>query len=125
MLHYNLMQLVRIKLINFTSNLNTNIQDTKCKTIRYNESVCNTAELNKVSALNAKNATAVADANAQRQLQYQYNKTLDDARERFNVENQRVIDQSNVTWRRSINTANTSTVNAANQTNATKFIKLK
>ena len=59
----------------------------------------------------------MADANAQRSYCYinQFNKTLEDARQRFNVENQRIIDQSNATWRRSINTANTQAVNAANE----------
>jgi hypothetical protein len=85
----------------------------------------NSAELNKVSALNAKNATAIADANAQRNAAIsQFNATLEDQRQRFNTENQRVIDQSNVTWRRQINTANTSAVNAANQTNAENLLNL-
>ena len=44
----------------------------------------------------AKNATAIADANAQRQSAInQFNSTLSDQRQRFNVENQRIIDQSN------------------------------
>ena len=85
----------------------------------------NTAELNKVSALNAKNTTAIADANAQREAAIsQFNATLDAQRQKFNVENQRVIDQSNVTWRRQINTANTASVNAANQTNAENLLNL-
>jgi len=38
--------------------------------------------------------------------------------------NQREIDQSNVVWRRGINTANTAAVNAANQTNAQNLLNL-
>ena len=45
------------------------------------------------------------------------NATVKDARQKFNVDNQRIIDQSNVEWRRAINTANTAGTNAANQTN--------
>ena len=70
-------------------------------------------------------ANYIADANAQRETAIsQYNKTLSDARERFNVENQRIIDQSNATWRRSINTANTQAVNAANEANAANLLNL-
>ena len=39
-------------------------------------------------------------------------------------ENQRLIDQSNVTWRRSINTANTAAINAANQTDAQNLLNI-
>ena len=49
---------------------------------------------------------------------------MDAQRQKFNVENQRVIDQSNVTWRRQINTANTAATNAANQTNAQNLLNL-
>jgi hypothetical protein len=40
------------------------------------------------------------------------------------VENQRLIDQSNVTWRRSVNTANTASINAANQTDAQNLLNI-
>ena len=80
---------------------------------------------NKVNALNAKNATAIADANAQRQSAInQFNSTLSDQRQRFNVENQRIIDQSNTVWRRQLNTSNTQAVNAANETNAQNLLNL-
>ena len=83
------------------------------------------AEVNKMVALNVKNETAIADANAQREAAIsQFNATLADARQRFNVENQRIIDQSNVNWRRQINTANTAAVNAANETNAMNLLNL-
>ena len=54
----------------------------------------------------------------------QFNATVADSRDKFNVENQRVIDQSNVEWRRAVNTANTAAINAANQTNAQNLLDL-
>ena len=108
----------------YYDSLNTSIQTQNAQRLDAMNQYSN-AEANKVSALNAKNATAVADANAQRATAIsQYNQTLEDARERFNVENQRIIDQSNAVWRRSINTANTSSVNAANEVNATNLLNL-
>ena len=59
----------------------------------------NTAEANKLSAVNAQ-------------------------RDQFNVQNQQVIDQSNVAWRRATNTANTAATNATNQTNAQNKLEL-
>ena len=83
------------------------------------------AEQNKIAGLNANSATQIADANAQRETAInQFNSQLSDQREKFNVENQRVVDQSNVVWRRNINTANTAQVNAANQTNAANLLNL-
>jgi hypothetical protein len=84
-----------------------------------------TAEKSKVAAMNANNQIAVNQANAQREAAInQFNAQLKDQRERFNVENQRVIDQSNVTWRRQINTANTASINAANQTDAQNLLQI-
>jgi hypothetical protein len=54
----------------------------------------------------------------------QFNATLENQRQQFNVTNQREIDQSNVVWRRAVNTANTAAVNAANQTNAQNLLNL-
>ncbi len=71
------------------------------------------------------NQVAVDKANADRQTQINtFNANLVDQRERFNVENQRVIDQSNVEWRRTINTANTTITNATNQLNAQNLLNL-
>ncbi len=83
------------------------------------------SETNKANALNANNATQVAQANAEREGAInQFNSQLKDNREKFNVENQRVIDQSNTTWRRQINTANTAAQNAANQVNAQNLLNM-
>ena len=54
----------------------------------------------------------------------QFNSQLADQRERFNVQNQQVIDQSNTNWRRQINTGNTAAINAANQTNAQNLLNI-
>ena len=52
------------------------------------------SESNKVEAQNANNATAVAQQNAQTEAAInQFNSQLDDQRQRFNVQNQQVIDQ--------------------------------
>ena len=84
-----------------------------------------TSEKNKIAAQNAQNQIGVNEANAQREAAInQFNAQLEDQRQRFNVENQRVIDQSNVTWRRSINTANTAAINAANQTDAQNLLNI-
>ena len=83
------------------------------------------AEQNKVTAQNANNKIAVDQANAQRETAInQFNAQLKDQRERFNIENQRIIDQSNVTWRRQINTANTASINAANQTDTQNLLQI-
>ena len=42
---------------------------------------------------------------------------MEDAREKYNAEMRQVIDQSNVQWRRSINTANNAEQNRVNQLN--------
>ena len=82
-------------------------------------------ESNKISAINAQNSIGVDEADANRQATInQFNSTLSDARQRFNVENQRVIDQSNVQWRRALNTANTAATNATNQLNAQNMLDM-
>ena len=54
----------------------------------------------------------------------QFNTGLADARQRFNIDNQLIIDQSNASWRRIINTENTAATNAANETNAENLLGL-
>ena len=83
------------------------------------------AEKNKISAQNTQNTIAVGEANAQRESTInQFNTQIKDQRDKFNVENQRVIEQSNVNWRRSVNTANTASINAANQTDAQNLLNI-
>jgi len=47
-----------------------------------------------------------------------------EAREKFNIQNQMVVDQSNVNWRRTVNTQNTAAINATNQVNAQNLLNL-
>ena len=54
----------------------------------------------------------------------QFNTGLADSRQRFNIDNQLIIDQSNTQWRRIINTENTAAINAANQANAANLLNL-
>ena len=83
------------------------------------------SETNRIAGQNANNTIAVGEANAQREATInQFNSQLEDQRQRFNIENQRVIDQSNVSWRRSVNTANTASINAANQTDAQNLLNI-
>jgi hypothetical protein len=78
----------------------------------------NAAEANKQTALSAQLTTDVSKFNAQQQeARAQFYSNLKYQADAFNANMAQVIDQSNVTWRRNINTANTAAVNAANQSN--------
>ena len=48
----------------------------------------------------------------------QYNAEREFNRERFNVENARIVDQSNLAWRRQVNTVNTAAQNEVNMQNS-------
>lgn len=66
---------------------------------------------------------AVQNAQLLAQIE-QFNTGLTDSRQRFNIDNQLIIDQSNTQWRRMINTENTAAINAANQANAMNLLSL-
>ena len=51
-----------------------------------------------------------------------YYSKLNDARERFNIQNETLIQQSNANWRRQINLANTTQTNETNRTNALNLL---
>jgi len=53
-----------------------------------------------------------------------FNEQLDFNRNQFNTQNSNLIEQSNVTWRRNLNTANTAGENAVNQANAMNSFNL-
>jgi len=78
----------------------------------------NITEQNKMEALNAGNELAFEQFNTQQINDmakfYEQNEL---AREQFNVTNAQAIEQSNIAWRRSTNTAATAATNAANQQN--------
>ena len=78
--------------------------------------------------INKFNATA---ANASEQFNIgqlnamqQFASTMANQREQFNATNQLAIEQSNVQWRRDVNTANTAAQNAANQINAANYLNI-
>ena len=78
--------------------------------------------------INKFNATA---ANASEQFNMgqlnamqQFASTMANQREQFNATNQLAIEQSNVQWRRDVNTANTAAQNAANQINAANYLNI-
>ena len=73
---------------------------------------------NETSKFNAQQQNAIAQFNAgQENTMAQFNANLENQREQFNTKNSILIDQSNVVWRRQINTQNTALQNAANQMN--------
>jgi len=74
----------------------------------------NADQTNAISKFNAGEANAIS----------QFNASLRDSREKFNTQNRLVIDQSNVSWRRAVNTQNTQAANAANQFNATNMLNI-
>ena len=47
---------------------------------------------------------------------------INDARDRFNIQNEAIIQQSNANWRRNINTANTNLANETNRLNALNLL---
>lgn len=78
----------------------------------------NTAEQNKIALQNSANDLVSQQLyEQQKQAVAEFNATLDFNRNTFNAQRQDVVDQSNVMWRRAINTANTAALNASNQTN--------
>ena len=54
----------------------------------------------------------------------QFKESLRQDTEKFNANNSLIVDQSNVKWRRNVNTANTSIQNAANQINAQNYYNM-
>jgi hypothetical protein len=85
----------------------------------------NITEANRVAALNQGN-----DLEAQRLEETlnsqigQFNEQLEYNRNQFNVQNSLAVEQSNVQWRRNLNTANTAGQNAVNQANAMNSFNL-
>lgn len=78
----------------------------------------NASEANKIATQIASNTIAVDTFNSQQQKAVNdFNSTLAFNRDTFNANMQYAIDQSNALWRRTINTANTAAINAANETN--------
>jgi len=85
----------------------------------------NTTEGNRVAALNQNNQLE-ADRlqNTLNSQIEQFNSQLAFNREQFNTQNSNLVEQSNVQWRRQLNTANTAGTNAVNQANAMNAFNL-
>lgn len=78
-----------------------------------------------MASQNADRETAVSQFNAgQVNSANQFFDNLDSAQQEFNIQNQRIVDQSNVQWQRTINTANTAGENAANQANVQNLFNM-
>lgn len=90
----------------YNSSLSTNIEQ------------FNASEKNKIAAQNANNTFAADNFNAQMEYNVKsFNSQMQNQRETFNKQMSFAIEQSNVLWRREVNTGNTAAVNAANQAN--------
>jgi hypothetical protein len=88
-------------------------------------SMANAANQTQVAVANANNATQVAVSNAQAANQLaMHQSSLDAQREQFNSQQQNAIAQSDVAWRRNLNTAETAGINAANQANVSNAFNL-
>ena len=76
-----------------------------------------------VANANASRMAAMEQFNAdQTNAAARYFTKINDARERFNISNENVIQQSNAVWRRNINTANTAGQNETNRINALNLL---
>ena len=85
----------------------------------------NISEANRVAALNQGNNLEAQRLQETLNSQInQFNEQLDYNRNQFNTQNSLAIEQSNVAWRRQLNTANTAGVNAVNQANAMNAFNL-
>jgi hypothetical protein len=78
-----------------------------------------------VSQFNATQQNAQAQFNAgQTNTVNRFNAELNNQRDQFNAQNQLVISQSNAQWRRQIATADTASVNRANELNANAILDI-
>lgn len=78
-----------------------------------------------VSNFNAEQANAMSRYNSgELNALEQFNANMKNQREQFNAQNRLVIDQSNAQWRRQVATADTATINRANELNARALIEL-
>ena len=76
-----------------------------------------------VANANASRMAAMEQFNAdQTNAAARYFTKINDARERFNISNENLIQQSNAVWRRNINTANTAGQNETNRINALNLL---
>ena len=96
----------------------------KSQVDQFNNSQINASKQFNATAKNAAEARRLQSIGENRRLNAQlttqvsqFNSAQNFAREQFNSKNSLLIAQSNVEWRRKINTANTAAINAVNQQN--------
>ena len=78
-----------------------------------------------ISQYNATQTNAMAQYNESNSVDVQkFNNQIKEARDQFNADNQLVIAQSNVNWRRDLATADTVAINAAHETNARAILDM-
>ena len=84
------------------------------------------ADLNMTAAtITAEQANSIAKFNAgEENAAEEFQATMKNEREQFNANNRKVIDQSNAVWKREIATADTATINRANELNAKAVLDL-
>ena len=76
----------------------------------------NASESNRIEAINAGNDLEADKINSQMQTQVEmYDQELNFKRDQFNASNAQAVEQSNMKWRRDINTINTAAQNEANR----------
>lgn len=108
----------------FVANLISSIQSNNAS-MTNNMAQFNTSQANSIAAQNATNTQQASQFNAQMQSSTdQFNSNLENNRQQFNSSMAYAVDQSNVLWQRSVNTANTAAVNAANQTNVQNMFNM-
>ena len=74
---------------------------------------------------NASQSNAMTQFSAgEENAQSRFNSEMKNQREQFNAKNRLVIDQNNVQWRREVATANTASVNRANELNAKSIMDM-
>jgi len=108
----------------FMASMITSIK-TQNATMTNNMAQFNVSEKNKTDAQNAGNTIVAQQFQKQQdQALATFNAQLEFNRNTFNAQQQAVVDQSNVLWRRQLNTQNTAALNVANQTNTQNLFNM-
>tara|TARA_A100001391_G_scaffold203556_1_gene196269 strand:+ start:43 stop:1920 length:1878 start_codon:yes stop_codon:yes gene_type:complete len=127
----NLSNAQQIETINQQARLQTLLSDQAAQNAAQNFNATSQNQVNQffetlasdIRKLNATQANSHEQFNAgQANALSQFRATMQNTREQFNTKNALEIAQSNATWRRNVNTANTASVNAANQINAANYL---
>lgn len=85
----------------------------------------NTTQANSIAAQNAGFAQDADKFNATNQMNMdEFNANMQNSRDQFNAQMGFAVDQSNVLWQRSVSTADTAAINAANQVNVQNMFNM-